>query len=482
MAVAGRLLTRRQADQIREEMQMFPGERVANLLLRHHFLTDDQLKDLKNQLGGNTAADAPPTVEQRRAAQQALLASASASAPGVQQLSVKGMATGASASAPVGLSAPVPRQLTEQEKALAAEAQAPITSHPKTLVGFLRLARHWGCSDLHLSVGRPPFVRLNGQIRYMETEALTAERAEELNFSALAPEMRMAAVTQQQLDFALEVPGVGRHRCNIFKQRLGWDGSYRIVRSAIPTLEDLGLPSGLRRFTEYQQGLVMVTGPSNSGKTTTCAALLDIVNSSRHDHIITVEEPVEYVIPPKTCQVTQREVGRHTNSFATALRAALREDPDIILVGELRDLETTSIAISAAETGHLVFGTLHTGSAIRTVARIVDVYPVSQQQQVSVMISESLRGVITQQLIPRRDGNGLALALEVLVNTSGVAMQIKEAKTHMIPSLMQAGKRQGMVTMEESLTALHRAGLITGREAYRRANNKQPFEAIKEEG
>ena len=191
---------------------------------------------------------------------------------------------------------------------------------------------------------------------------------------------------------------------------------------------------------------------------------------------------MEYVIPPKSCQVTQREVGRHTNSFATALRAALREDPDIILVGELRDLETTSIAISAAETGHLVFGTLHTGSAIRTVARIVDVYPVSQQQQVSVMISESLRGVITQQLIPRRDGNGLALALEVLVNTSGVAMQIKEAKTHMIPSLMQAGKRQGMVTMEESLTALHRAGLITGREAHRRANNKQPFEAIKEEG
>ncbi|MCC6546169.1 PilT/PilU family type 4a pilus ATPase [Candidatus Sumerlaeota bacterium] len=379
-------------------------------------------------------------------------------------------------------SGPIPREFTAQEKELAAQAQSPITSHPKTLVGFLRLARHWGCSDLHLSVGRPPFVRLNGQIRYMETDVLTAERSEELNFSALTAEQRALALADQQLDFALEIPGVGRHRCNIFRQRLGWDGSYRIVRGAIPTLEELGLPPVLRRFTEYQQGLVMVTGPSNSGKTTTCAALLEIVNSSRHDHIITVEEPVEFILPPKNCQVTQREVGRHTNSFATALRAALREDPDIILVGEMRDLETTSIAISAAETGHLVFGTLHTGSAIRTVARIVDVYPVSQQQQVSVMVAESLRGVITQQLIPRRDGNGLALALEILVNTSGVAMQIKEAKTHLIPSLMQSGKRQGMMIMEESLAALHKAGLITGREAYRRANNKQPFEAIKDEG
>ncbi|MEO8376060.1 MAG: PilT/PilU family type 4a pilus ATPase [Candidatus Sumerlaeota bacterium] len=470
LAISSRLLTRKQADVIREEMHMFKGERVVNLLLRHHYLTEDQLLDLRNQIPTAVSEEiAPPTVEQRRAA-----AAAAAAQPVFEPIVTPEVT--------LPSRGPIPRELTEQEKELAAQAQAPITSHPKTLVGFLRLARHWGCSDLHFSVGRPPFVRLNGQIRYMETDVLTAEKSEELNFSGLLAEQRQSALEHQQLDFALEIPGVGRHRCNIFKQRLGWDGSYRIVRSGIPTLEELGLPSTLHRFTEFQQGLVMVTGPSNSGKTTTCAAMLGIVNDSRKDHIITVEEPVEYVLTPKNCQITQREVGRHTNSFAAALRAALREDPDIILVGELRDLETTSIAISAAETGHLVFGTLHTGSAIRTVARIVDVYPVNQQQQVSVMVAESLRGVITQQLVPRMDGNGLIMALEVLVNTTGVSMQIKEAKSHLIPSLMQAGKRQGMMMMEDSLLTLYKSNMISGREAYRRANNKQPFEAMKEEG
>ncbi|MBI1289892.1 PilT/PilU family type 4a pilus ATPase [bacterium] len=350
---------------------------------------------------------------------------------------------------------------------------------PKNLAGFLRLARHWGASDLHLSVGRPPFVRIHGTVRYMEMEPLTPERAKELNFSALTPEQAAEATELQQLDFALEIPGVGRHRCNVFKQRLGWDGAYRIVSAGIPTIEQLGLPPAVKMFTEYHQGLVMITGSGGAGKTTTAAALLDIVNGHRPDHIITVEDPIEYVLSPKKCQVTQREVGRHTQSFGNALRAALREDPDIILVGEMRDKETTAISISASETGHLVFSTMNTSSAARTVARIVDFYPVTQQAQVLTMVAESLRGVITQQLVPRKDGRGAALAPELLVNVSGVAQQIKEGKTHMISSMIQSGKKYGMVLMDESLMNLVNGGIISGREAYKRAANKIGFESVR---
>jgi twitching motility protein PilT len=310
---------------------------------------------------------------------------------------------------------------------------------------------------------------------------LTAEETENINFSALTDEQIERARADLQLDFALELRGIGRYRCNIFHQRLGWDGSYRIIPNQVPTIEQLGLPPTVKLFTEYHQGLVMITGASGSGKTSTAYALLDLVNQRRKDHIITVEDPVEYILPPKQCQVMQREVGRHTRTFGAALRAALREDPDIILVGELRDYETTSIAISAAETGHLVFGTLGTSSAARTVARIVDAYPASQQEQVCTMVAESLRGVITQLLLPRKDNRGRVLAYEILVNTSGIAQQIKDGKSHLITSLIQNGKRQGMVLMDESLRRLHAEGLISGRTAYRYADNKTAFEPIKDQ-
>jgi len=462
LALQGRLLTRKQAEMIHDEIDAGVASDLGQLLLARLLVTESQLADLHAQLGSGSGqgdesvGQMPPTAAQRMANQ-----SAAAAMPPTTRV----------ASAPPS---PAPSSI--------ATAEGESLSKPKTLVGFLRLARHWGCSDLHLTVGRPPFVRLHGQIRYMEMDILTPERAEELNFSGLNDDQRATAADNQQLDFALEIEGVGRHRCNIFKQRLGWDGSYRIIRSSVPTLEELGLPASLRVFTEYNQGLVMVTGPAGSGKTTTVAALVDLVNMARHDHIITVEDPVEYVIPAKHCQVTQREVGRHTMSFANALRAALREDPDIILIGEMRVLETTSIAISAAETGHLVFGTLPTGSAARTVARIVDAYPISQQKQICVMVAESLRGVISQQLIPRVDGKGRALALEVLVNTSGVATQIKENKLHLVTSMIQGGKRQGMILMEDSLGALLAQKIITGRDAYRCANNKQTFDKVKDEG
>src|SRR5690606_27118808 len=242
---------------------------------------------------------------------------------------------------------------------------------PRTLKDMLRLARHWGASDLHVSVGRKPFVRMNGQIRHMDVEPLSQEDAEILNFSLMTPKQREAIIHTLNTDFALELPGVGRHRCNVFHQRLGWDGVYRTIPSRVPTFEDLGLPPVCKTLTEYHQGMVLVTGPARSGKTTTIAAMVDLVNRSREEHIITIEDPIEYVHQRQRCQVTQREVGIHTKSFAASLRAALREDPDIIVVGELRDLETISIAISAAETGHLVFGSLHTGSAARTISRIL---------------------------------------------------------------------------------------------------------------
>lgn len=448
LAVQTRFLTRKQAGVIHEELAMFPGERVASLMLRRHFVTEEQLQQLKALLAAEVELD--------------------------EKHPQGGKTADLSTASDVGEASSVETEVRRQ-------VEVPLSNQPKNLVGYLRLARHWGCSDLHLSVGRPPFVRLHGQIRYMEVPPLTAEQGEQFNFSVLSPDQRAILDEHLQIDFALEIPGVGRHRCNIFRQRLGWDGAYRIIRQQVPTLEELGLPAHLRKFTEFQQGLVMVTGPAGSGKTTTCAALLGLVNNNRHDHIITVEDPIEFILPPKSCQVTQREVGRHTHSFASALRAALREDPDIILVGELRDLETTSIAISAAETGHLVLGTLHTSSAARTVARIVDVYPVSQQTQVCVMVAESLRGVITQQLIPRKGGQGAVMALEILVNHSGVATQIKDQKTHLLPSLIQSGKKMGMITMEESLMSLYRQGLISGRDAYRRASNKVPFEAMQEE-
>lgn len=498
LALKQRLLTRKQAELIREDLAQ-SGEDAGAIMLRRQYVTADQLNELLAASGAPARPAAPPAAP---AAQPP-----TAGAPPGRQLSVADLRAGAvapshrnpvaaagkdpdaPAQAPVqapktaelqrgGAGGPAPAASPAPAPAAPA-ASAAASNMPKTLAGFLRLARHWGASDLHLSTGRAPFVRLNGQIRYLEMDALTPERSAELNFAGLTEEQRKTAVENWQLDFSLEIPGVGRYRCNLFKQRLGWDGVYRIIRSSVPTPEELGLPSTVRGLTEYHQGLVMITGSGGAGKTTTAVALLDIVNQSRKDHIITVEDPIEYLLSPKKCQVTQREVGRHTQSFANALRAALREDPDIILVGEMRDHETTSIAISAAETGHLVFGTMTSSSATRTVARIVDMYPVTQQSQVCTMVAESLRGVITQQLLPRRDGTGVVLAVEVMINTSGIGQQIKEGKTHMIGSMIQGGKKYGMCLMDDSFLALLKAGVISGQEAYRRAGNKAAFEATK---
>jgi twitching motility protein PilT len=255
----------------------------------------------------------------------------------------------------------------------------------------------------------------------------------------------------------------------VIRQRLGIDLVFRIINTQVRTMEELGLPESLKLLTRYQNGLILVTGSVGSGKSTTLAALVEQVNLERREHIITLEDPIEYVFEPKGCHITQREVHTHTRSFSAALRGALREDPDVIMVGEMRDLETISLAITAAETGHLVLGTLHTGNASRTLDRLLDVFPVDQQEQIRTMVSESLRGIISQQLVPTADGKGRVLALETLTNTPAVANVIREAKTYMLPGIIQTGKKQGMQLMDDALMALVERGLISREEAEARA-------------
>ena len=272
-------------------------------------------------------------------------------------------------------------------------------------------------------------------------------------------------------DFAYE-NDYGRYRVSVIRQRLGIEVVFRLINADVRTMDQLGLPEYLKLLTRYQNGLILVTGSVGSGKSTTLAAMIQQINMERHDHIITLEDPIEYVIRSRNCHVSQREVFTHTQSFATALRAALREDPDVIMVGEMRDLETISLAITAAETGHLVLATLHTANASRTLARLLDVFPPEQQEHIRVMVAESLRGVISHQLIPRKDGTARVLALEILTNTPAVANVIRENKTYLLPGIIQTGKKQGMRLMDDALIELYENDLISAEEVYARADQK----------
>lgn len=488
LAVQRQIITEKQAAFIREEIRMFPGMKAGNLLLQRKIVDAATLAQLR---GGAGVAPAPPPSAAAPAPPTSTAATPSrfqAASPGMPRAGgeggfgggLRGMPTGA----PVAAGGPQASATSAPEPVIEIGPEPARIKPPpealRSLNNLLRYAREIGASDVHLTPEREPYMRKNGRVVYLDAPPLAPERSEELNLSGLNVAQQQRLLEKYQLDFALEIPGVGRHRCNVFRQRLGWDGAYRIIPTRVPSADELGLPDAVKAMTAHNRGLVVVTGPSGSGKTTTVAAMIDLVNKTRDDHVITVEDPVEYVIPSAHCQITQREVGGHTESFGTALRAALREDPDIIFVGEMRDFETVSIAISAAETGHLVFGTLHTGSAARTVARILDVYPLSQREQVCIMVSESMKGVVAQQLLPRKDGAGQVLALEILVVTAGIGAQIREGKTFQIPSLIQTGKRVGMKLMDESIKELLDKGLVTGRDAYLRAENKALFEATKD--
>jgi twitching motility protein PilT len=309
-----------------------------------------------------------------------------------------------------------------------------------------------------------------GQLQpiWENADVLTAADCERLVNSFLTEKEMRRIRERGDVDFAYATP-FGRFRASVVKQRLGYDMVFRIINTSVRTMKDLGLPDSLKPLTQYHNGLVLVTGSVGSGKSTTLAALMNEINNERTDHIITLEDPIEYVFESASCHVNQREVHTHTESFAAALRGALREDPDVIMVGEMRDLETISLAITASETGHLVLGTLHTGSAARTLDRVLDVFPTDQRDQIRIMVSESLRGIISQQLVPRADGNGRVLAMELLVNTPAVGNCIREGKTFMLPGIMQVGKALGMITMDDSLKDLCSAGLITQEEAIFRA-------------
>jgi len=339
---------------------------------------------------------------------------------------------------------------------------------------YLILGKEYDASDIHLSVNSPPIWRRYGTLAPIWPDAtpLTAADTERLARGFLAPERLQHLEEQGDVDFAYANEH-GRFRTSVVRQRLGYDLTFRIISSQLRTMDELGLPENLKLLTQYHNGLVLVTGSVGSGKSTTLAALVQEINRARRDHIITLEDPIEYVIESAGCHVTQREVHTHTKSFANALRGALREDPDVIMVGEMRDLETISLAITASETGHLVLGTLHTANAARTLDRLLDVFPVDQREQIRIMVSESLRGIISQQLIPRADGQGRALALEILMNSPAVANIIRESKTFMLPGVIQTGRRLGMKLMDDSLIELYQAGIITGEEALARAEQKK---------
>lgn len=355
-----------------------------------------------------------------------------------------------------------------------ASNDGPAVATLHTVDEYLQLAQQYDCSDLHLATGSPPMWRRYGTLQPIWNNAalITAEEAQRLAYAFLGQNHIKMLEKRGDVDFAYS-PEYGRFRCSIVQQRLGIDMVFRIINTKIRSLQELGLPETCRTLTRFHNGLVLVTGATGSGKSTTLAAMVDEVNKDRDDHIITLEDPIEYVYTPKGCHVNQREVGTHTQSFAAALRGALREDPDVIMVGEMRDLETISLAITAAETGHLVLGTLHTGNAPRTLDRVLDVFPSDQRDQIRIMVSESLRGVVSQQLIPRQDGNGRVLALEILVNTPAVSNCIREGKTFMLPGIMQTGKSVGMVTMDDSLQNLYAQGYISRDECFGRSEDKQ---------
>jgi twitching motility protein PilT len=343
----------------------------------------------------------------------------------------------------------------------------PMTATPReepTQVPVAELLEHvlkLSASDLHITAGSAPVVRINGALRRLDQyPALEAEELQRMVYSILTQKQRERLEQELELDVSYSLPGKARFRVNVYFQRDALGAAFRLIPFEITSIEKLGLPRQVEDFARLPRGLVLVTGPTGSGKSTTLASLVDVVNSEKDLHIMTVEDPIEFLHRHKRAVVNQREVGQDTHSFAQALKHVLRQDPDVILVGEMRDLETISTALTAAETGHLVFATLHTQDAPQTIDRVIDVFPPSQQQQIRVQLASTLQGVMTQQLLPTADGQGRTVGVEVLVATPAVRNLIREAKVHQIYSAMQAGGKFGMQTMDQSLVALVRANRI----------------------
>ncbi len=340
---------------------------------------------------------------------------------------------------------------------------------------FFKLMNEQGASDLHLVSGQQPVLRIQGELERVKYKELENDGLKAMLYE-IAPEEKVKVYEETgDVDFAYEIPGLARYRANFFQQKYGVGAVFREIPSDILTCEQLGLPPIVRRLASLPRGLVLVTGPTGSGKSTTLAAIVDEANKTRKDHILTIEDPIEFVHRSDKAVVNHREVGLHTRGFSAALRGALREDPDIILVGEMRDLETIALAIEAASTGHLVFGTLHTTSAAKTVDRVIEVFPVNQQEQIKSTLSDGIRAVVAQNLFKRIDKKGRCAALEIMIATPAVRNLIREGKTFQIPSLMQTGKKFGMQTLDDAIMAHLEKKWISPDDAYNKANDKSKF-------
>ncbi len=390
-------------------------------------------------------------------------------------------ARAASAARPAAQTDDAPAPSDPADPSLRVLADAPPLATPSqedraAFEALLQQAVERGASDLHIHAGARVRLRSAGGMQEIG-EPLGAELAERLVLCALSPEDRQLLAAHGELDLCTSMPGLGRFRTNVYRQQRGFDGVFRHISPEPPTFEQLGLPASMARFTNYHQGMVLVTGPTGCGKSATLAALVNLINEERREHILTIEDPIEYIHPSKRCLVNQRSVNRHTKSFARALRAALREDPDVIVIGELRDLETISLALTAAETGHFVLATLHTNSTIRTLNRMVGAYPAEQQNQIRTMLSESLRAVLSQRLVPRADGAGRVPALETLVVTKAVGNLIRENKTYQIHSILQTGASQGMGLLDHSLRDHVRDGVVSREEALRHVEDPKVLAA-----
>lgn len=447
-------------------------ERLGEIFVEKGFITPAQLQKLivaqKQVIAKQAAQRAAQTVaavmpEPEAGATAATREAVAKPAPPA----AKPSAPPATVAAPASQAVPAPAQ--RPVAAIASDGPALDAMH-----AILRDAVSAGASDIHVHAGATLRQRRHGKLEDLGAP-LEPARVDAMLRSILTAEQTTLFDTDGQVDLAYTLDGVGRFRANLYRQQRGIDGVFRAVPDHPPSLEELGLPSTLARLTNYHQGMVLVTGPAGCGKSSTMAAFLNLVNEERTDHILTIEDPIEVLHPAKSCQVNQRQVRSHTQSFGRALRAALREDPDVIAIGELRDLETISLALTAAETGHFVLGTLHTNSTIRTIDRLIGVFPPDQQTQVRTMLSESLRAVVSQRLVARADGAGRVPAVEVLVVNKAISNLIRENKTFQIRSILQTGAAQGMCLLDSSLEALVKQGVITKEEALRHCEEPKRF-------
>ncbi len=484
------------------------GTNLGTILVEKGFITAEQLTKLVNaqrqmvarqRASQSVQAAAPdlesdpqhakPAVDPSGAATQTATANASVAAQAPAAESARTAPTAApraansqspsdtsaraesQAARPVEPAAPLqPSAAASQDSEVAAihgRPAVPSEADREAFHAMLEEAVAKGSSDIHVHAGSPLMFRVNGVLAPGREGVVDAAQAELFAMSPLSATQREIFAQRGELDFCYSLGGVGRFRGNVYRQQRGVDAVFRFIPTEAPSLDELGLPLTLAKFINFHQGMVLVTGPAGCGKSSTLAALVDLINEERKEHILTIEDPIEYLHPSKRCLVNQRSVHSHTESFARALRAALREDPDVIVVGELRDLETISLALSAAETGHLVMATLHTNNAIRTLNRIIGAFPADQQGQVRMMISESLRVVISQRLIPRADGQGRVAAIETMVVNRAVGNLIRENKTFQIHSILQTGASQGMILLDHSIKALLDAGTISREEALR---------------